>query len=118
MMNDLTFVFESGSVPVGSYLAKFVGVEVVPPGEYQEGIRWIWEIASGQYVGRKVSRISGKKPSLDNKAGKFISGMTGKQFQLGESISLAPCVGKTFLIVMGQSKSGASVVESVSLPPV
>jgi hypothetical protein len=67
--------------------------------------------------GKQVSRITGKTPTPRNQAGKFIGGLLGKSFINGEGANLAPCVGKTYLVVVGQTQSGASVVESVSLPP-
>jgi hypothetical protein len=117
----LQFTLEASSgVPAGAYGARFLGIEDVPANEYGASIRWNFEIASGQYEGRKTGCLTPPKLTAINKTGKIIGGLLGGSLpKEGEKIELSSCVGKTYFVVVAKAKSSdATVVESVSLPPV
>lgn len=107
----------AGGVPVGSYLAKFVGVEATN-NEYGDGLRWLFEVVSGPQKGVKTSRITSQSPTPKNACGKMLSGITGKPLTPGEDVALEAFVGKTFLVMVGPTDSGGTRVDSVSPPPV
>ena len=105
----------NAGVPVGSYLAKFVGVEPTS-NEIGEGIRWIFEVTNGPQRGQRCSRITNAVPTLKNACGKILAGL-GAVLVAGAQVDIDGFVGATFLIVVAQTDSGATRVESVSPPP-
>ena len=113
----MKLTLSSGGVPAGSYLAKFVGVEASEPNQYGEGLRWRFEVANGPHAGTKITRTTGVTPTLKNKCGQFLIGVTGKS-ALGEEIDLSAYAGRTYLIVVVQRPEGGSSLDSVSIPPI
>ena len=55
----------------------------------------------------KVSRITQEIPKATNSAGRILGGVLGRPFQQGESVDLAPFVGKKYLITVAQTPEGA-----------
>lgn len=106
----------SGGVPAGSYIARFVGVEPTTS-KIGEGLKWVWEVTSGPHAGAKVSRITDTKPTLKNACGRMLAGVMGKALSDGDVADPAVFVGKSYCVIVGPSESGATRVESVSLPP-
>ncbi|MGO9109106.1 MAG: hypothetical protein ACLP9L_07735 [Thermoguttaceae bacterium] len=108
----------AGGVPAGSYLAPFMGVETTT-NEYGDGLRWWFEIPSGPHAGSKVGRITSPKPTPKNACGKMLAGITGRSLTAGLEIDLAAYVGKPFLIIVAESKSGngGTYVDAVTQPP-
>jgi hypothetical protein len=112
----MKFKMMSGGVPVGSYIGTFLGVEGVE-NEYGEALRWDWEITTGEFKGLRASRLTGRVPTLKNACGKLLSAVAGKSVGNGEEIDLAPCVGKTYLVIVGATDKGSTRVETATKPP-
>lgn len=115
----MRFVVKASGVPVGSYIARFGGVEDVDAkGEYGPGLRWQFEVASGPHKGAKTGRITGVEPRAKNACGKILAGLTGKATLSPEDeVEINDYIGNNYLIVVGATESGATRIESVSLPP-
>lgn len=106
----------SGGVPPGSYVARFLGVELTEPNQYGDGLRWNFEVASGPHAGTRIGRPTGTKPTLKNKCGQFLIGVCGKS-AMGEEIDLGSYVGRNYLLVVVQRPEGGTSLDSVSMPP-
>lgn len=107
----------AGGVPVGSYVANFVGIEPTS-NEFGEGLKWEFEVASGPHKGQKTSRMTTNIPSLKNAAGKILAGLVGHTLTPGEQIDPVAYKGKPYLIVVAATDKGSTRIESVSPPPV
>jgi hypothetical protein len=107
----------AGGVPAGSYLATFTGVEATS-NEYGDGLRWQFEVINGPNKGAKTSRITSQTPTPKNACGKMLSGITGKTLTPGEDIDLDGFIGKTFLVMVVNTDSGGTRIDSLSAPPV
>lgn len=103
-------------VPKGNYIAKFVGVEPfqAKDQQYGPGLKWKWQIDQGQHAGQVASRVTGDSPSPKNSCGAILSGLVGKALQADEEIEPDQCVGRSYLIIVAESKNGGTRVESVS----
>ena len=113
----MKLTLSKGGVPAGSYVAKFVGVEPSEPNQYGPCIRWNFEVVTGPHAGTKLGRPTGTKPTIKNKCGQFLIGLSGKSV-LGEEIDLSQYVGKNYLIVVVNRPEGGTSLDSVSMPPV
>lgn len=113
----LVLKVSAGGVPAGSYLAKFLGYESTTT-EFGDCLRWQFEVVNGQHTGSRTSRITGLSPTTKNACGRVLSGITGKPLTAGEDIDLESFIGRTYWIVVVNTDSGGTKVESVSPPPV
>lgn len=107
----------AGGVPAGSYLARFVGLETTT-NDIGEGLRWIFEVTAGPHTGAKASRITSPSPTLKNACGKMLAGVTGRGLAPEESVNLDAFLGRIYLVVVVNTDSGATRIDSVSPPPV
>lgn len=117
---SLVLKVSAGGVPAGAYAAKFLGVEPQPADPvrgYAAGLRWIWEVTSGPQAGQKCGRITTATPTAKNAAGKIVAGLLGRAIVPDESIDLAPCVGKPYVLVVAAGEGGGTRVESVAPAP-
>ncbi len=110
------------SVPAGSYLARFDKVETTEftdkkTGTKEPKLKWWFVIASGKYTNQRLGTLTGVDVRPTTQAGRFVTGVVGKQIETGQKINLEECYGKTCLIVTEQSDSGFSKIKSVSPPP-
>jgi hypothetical protein len=117
MSLDFTMGESRPALADGSYYASFTGTSPVEAKEHQgkmldPGIRWEFTVNGGPNKGAKTGRITQLIPTPANGCGRIISGLLGRTPTPGEKLSLADCVGKTFVIVM---KGGR--VDTVSPPP-
>jgi len=106
----------SGGVPAGSYLSKFVGVDDIT-NDYGPGLVWEFEVVTGPQAGHKATRITTVTPTQKNACGKILSGVVGKPLTAGEELDVSASVGKTFLVVVGETDRGSTRVESVTPAP-
>jgi len=113
----MKLVVSSGGVPAGSYLTKFVGLESIT-NDFGPGLSWEWEVLNGPHAGQTVRRITTVTPTSKNACGKILSGVIGKSLAVGEELDLSKYVGKTYLVVVGETDRGGSRVESVTPAPV
>jgi hypothetical protein len=107
----------AGGVPAGSYLAKFTGIEATN-NDYGDGLRWQFEVLNGENKGLQTSRTTSNKPTLKNSAGKLLAGLAGGALTPGMEIDPIKFVSQTYLIVVANTESGSTRVESVTAPPV
>lgn len=115
MSNPLTefTVAESSGPPPGIYRATFQGVVKTTHPEFGDGARFDWKVVGGEHDGRTASRTCKPTPSSKNVTGALMAGLLGSQMKPGQKVSLAPCVGKAYTIVVGLAKNGTSTrVES------
>jgi hypothetical protein len=110
-----TFEVGSGGVPAGMYQATFLGVRPQPANverKFDEGLRWEWRVRGGLQDGQVASRITGKKPSPRNGAGKILAGLLNRPLVEGEKLQIGALVGKTYMIVVAATVNGGTRVES------
>lgn len=111
-----------GSVPVGSYLARFEKAETTEfvdkkTGTTEPKLKWWFVIASGKFAGSRLGTLTGVEIRPTTQAGRFVAGVVGKPIETGQKINLEDCYGKTCLILTEQSDSGFTKIKSVSPPP-
>ena len=106
----------AGGVPAGSYHAKFTGIEAVN-NEFGDGLRWNFEIVSGAFAGRMVSRTTAKGPTTRNSCGKLLSGITGKPLIVDSEFELANFKGLPYLVVVTEGQTGSTRVDAVTQLP-
>ncbi|MBM4068059.1 MAG: hypothetical protein FJ271_03825 [Planctomycetes bacterium] len=109
-------VKQSG-VPVGTYLARFTGTKETE-NDFGEGLAWEFDVQSGAHAGAKAGRITGRTPTTKNACGKMLASISGKSLSAGEEIDLADYIGRNYLIIVAETPSGSTRVESVALPPI
>jgi hypothetical protein len=106
----------TGTVPIGNYVGKFMGLETVPENperKFGPGVRWRFAIDTGPHEGQVVSRITGTTPSVKNGCGKMLSGLLGRPLQVGEQVDPDAYVGKRFMIVVAAAQENSTRVEAV-----
>lgn len=110
----MEFVMGSGGVPVGSYRAKFVGVE--PYTERQEqygpGLALRFEVLDVEHAGAVATRICSQKMTPKSVLGKLAVAIKGSAIAHGESFSFANYVGVTGSIIVEETDSGGSRVSA------
>jgi len=109
----MRLVIGNGGVPPGTYSAKFTGVDDYHHAEYGAGLRWLFEITRGEYVGQSTSRITNTKPTKDNSGGRLLNQMLDRPITPGEEVELDDLVDREYLIEVRETPSGATCVEDV-----
>jgi len=111
----------SGSVPPGTYVAVFAGVEEQPADAqrgYGPGLRWKWTIETpAEYAGQTASRITGPSPTTQNTCGQILGGVVGKPVAAGETVDPMAYVGRryTLLIANGKQGTGTRVETAIAM---
>src|SRR5262245_49131364 len=106
----------SGGIPAGTYVVKFTGCEDVPENQqlgYGAGLRWTFEVITGEQRAQKTSRITSPVPSEKNACGKILAGLAGRALKSGESVDWATFLGKTYIAVVAMTQGGGTRVETV-----
>lgn len=115
---SLVFGKPQECLPPGTYRAKFLGIEVLPPHpKYGAGFKLWWEVVDGVCKGAEASRLvnAERKPSKANALGKLLIGMLGHEPEPDEVIDPQAMVGQVYEIeVELQENELFSRVESVS----
>lgn len=112
----MKLTISSGSVPAGSYVAAFKGVEPVK-NEYGDGLSWRWEVTKGPLAGQSAGRTTNNRLSPKTNGGRILAGLHGKPVSPGEQVDTDAFVGKEYLIVVIDCPSGGTRVESVTIAP-
>ncbi len=113
MISEFVFADSSGP-PVGFYRATFSGVTKTHHEEYGAGARFDFKVIDGEHAGKTASRTCKPTPTANNATGKLMQSLLGSAAKPGEKVSLAGCVGKTYMIQVSLAKNGTSTrVESV-----
>lgn len=95
-------------VPVGSYLAIFLSIDPID-NQYGPALRWVFEITSGPYISKTISRFTRPEFTTNNAAGKMLNGIVGRQVEADEEIDLSDYFGKLYQIEVKESPKGESV---------
>jgi hypothetical protein len=102
--------------PVGSYKAVLESLQTTSHQEYGDGLRISWQVTEGVCAGMIATRTCNLFPTPTNMTGKLMAGLLGRQIKPGEKISLEPCIGRSYMIVVGLGRNGQSTrVESCVL---
>ena len=101
----------SEGIPAGGYSAEFIGAEVFK-NEYGPGVRLKWKVNDGEYAGAETSAMCSQKLSAKSKLYKFVKALKSDEITAGEEIDLQSYLGVKGLIVVVESESGATYVDS------
>ncbi len=105
-MTELTI--ENSCVPVGDYLAKFVGVKVTNHVEYCDGLRWTFSITEGEHKGRECYRTTKTQPTSKNSCGRFLASLSGAKPSDGLTLDPDDYVGQVYNVTVTEGQSGDS----------
>jgi hypothetical protein len=110
----MEFVVSSGSLPVGVYGAEFIGAEPYSENveKFGPGVSLKFRVKGGQCDGQEVSRICGAKLSQKSALAKFVTAFKGGPVSAGERINLDAYKGVTGTIIVQQTESGSTRIES------
>lgn len=113
-MSDMHFTMTSGGLPVGSYPAKFMGVDKFEENieKYGLGIILKFQVLAGEHEGEEASRICSAKLSPKSALTKFAVSLKGSKIESGEQFSFTPFVGSTGSILVTETQSGATRIET------
>jgi hypothetical protein len=106
----------TGTVPVGNYTGKFMGLETVaenPERKFGAGLRWRFSIDTGPHEGLIVTPITGTAPSVRNGCGKLLGALLGRPLKEGEQVDPDVCLGRRYMIVVATGQEGGTRVEAV-----
>ncbi len=108
----MEFVMGSGGVPVGSYKAKFAGVEEYNENneQYGPGLSVKFEVLEGEHAGAEASRICSQKMTPKSVLGKLAVAIKGQAIERGETFSFDKYVGVTGRILVESTENGGSRV--------
>jgi hypothetical protein len=107
------FVMSSVGAPKGVYNAKFVAVYPTKHAEYGDGYRFEFEVLSGEFAGRLVSRVTGNEPTPANILGRLLNGLVGRELAPKEEIDVNVLVGQPYLVTVEETKPGLTRVAAV-----
>jgi hypothetical protein len=93
-------------VPAGRYVARFTGTEDREPfkeskfggGDGGPRLGWLFEVAEGQYRGKKISQESGLRASPKSTAARIVAGLTGGQVAIGQAVDTDQFVGRLYVV--------------------
>ncbi len=106
-------VAQGGGPPVGVYKAKFVEVEETTHDEFGDGLKFVFEITSGDHAGEQATRITGPKPTPKNACGRMLAGISGETLKPGIKIDLAPHVGEIYMLQVEETKNDSTRIGTV-----
>lgn len=107
----MKFTVQQPGVPPGSYGAKFV--EASPfSNDFGEAVKLVFEITTGEHQGSNATRICSTKLTPNSNLFTFITALLGHKPGSGEEIDLEHLAGTPGMIVVGETKSGSTRVES------
>jgi len=110
------FVMKSAGPPIGQYTAKFLGCTQSVHEEYGPRVLFEWEILEGKETGTVAMRYTSAKTSPKSALSKIAAGLAGRKFEPGEEFDSDQFVGETYLIVVAETDSGSTRVETVLKP--
>ena len=107
----------TGGPPAGTYNAKFVGVKETTHEKWGPGLQFQWEILGGPLAGKIASRTTGTTPTQKNGCGKMLVALAGRPIIAGEEFDPQTYVGQAFMIVVAETDSGGTRVETAIQAP-
>jgi hypothetical protein len=111
---------KSAFVSIGSYSAKFEGVEEYKLQDGSDKWKWTWRVVSGEHKGKEASALTDRTIRSASLPGHLISGLLGRQLEAGEDVKQAidACVGKVYMVsVQPGPKGGKPAVRMVATMP-
>ena len=108
----MLFTIKSTDCPAGVYKARFDGVEAMNHAEYGDGLRFDFEVTDGPQKGKRTCRITSADPTPRNAAGRMLADLAGVTPVNGVSVDLDSVTGCEYTIVVRESESGRTRVES------
>lgn len=93
----------SGGMPIGSHKAKFSGVEEIN-NDYGEGLEWHF----GDF-----KTITQRTPTLRNRCGKMLGGLTGKALTNNQEIDPQEFIGKDYLVIIAPNEQGQGRIDTI-----
>jgi hypothetical protein len=113
MSNETRF-----DVPVGSYLATFLGVKERTHEEYGPGLEWMFSVDSEPHRGKRVSRTTAPEPTMKNSCGKMVLGLAGGAVPVGADFDPDMYVGRTYHVSVEANSTGSGTrVAAVMVAP-
>ena len=114
MARGFEFEVQAGSgPPPGTYKGVLESIEATTHQEFGDGVRITWRITEGMSSGLLASRTCNPHPTPTNATGRLMAGLLGRQIKPGEKVSLAACIGRSYMVVVGLGRNGQSTrVES------
>ena len=107
-------MIQQGSVPAGTYVARFLGVEDTQHDEYGAGLRFRFEVVGGSCAGHVASRVTKAFPTPGNSAGRMLAGLCGRSLNPEDEVDVQEFVGRHYMIVVEQTTGGATRVSTVA----
>jgi len=104
-------MIDTAGVAAGGYAAEFTGAESFE-NEFGPGVRLKWKVLDGEHADAEASRIVSQKLSPKSNLYRFVKSLKGTDIAAGEEVDLQSYVGIKGMIVVGETDSGATRVES------
>ena len=108
----MAFVMKAAGVPIGQYRARFSKWEQSVHEQYGDRLLFEFEIVDGEHAGASSSRFCSAKLTPKSALAKIASGLAGKKLEPGDSFDPDTYVGRTYLIIVEETESGATRVAS------
>src|SRR5262245_39752067 len=105
-MRRMTMQESKFGAPVGTYQAKFVGVEDRESDQYGAGLEWKFEIVEGEFTGKVVSRTTAPAPTAKNSCGKLINQLAGGTVAIGQEVDIDSFVGRVYSVLIEENGTG------------
>ena len=102
------FKIVNNCLPIGAYLAEFVGVEVSNHPEYGDGLKWTFAVSEGPQQGREAYRTTKTQPTPKNSCGKFLAALKGERASIDLEVDPDDFAGQTYNILVTESQNGES----------
>jgi len=108
-----TLTMKASGVPVGGYEAEFVEWEQSVHEQFGDRIGFRFRVIGGAHDGTETTRFTGAKLSPKSALAKVLSGLAGQKIEVGDSVDPDKFVGKRYMVVVEETESGATRVESI-----
>jgi len=102
----------TGGPPAGTYTATFAGVEQTTHEQWGPGLKWTFEIVAGPHRGTKAYRTTGLNATARNGCGVMLKAVTGRPLVLGEEHDCDQFLGEAYMIMVAETQSGSTRVET------
>ncbi len=102
-----------GGLLPGTYTCKFKSVEETTHPEYGDGLKWVFEVASGPQKGQFAMKTTSTTPTPRNACGKLLNGLAGRPVSLGEELDVNDFVGKPYTVVVETTQTGSTAIAAV-----
>ena len=105
---------QNPSLPIGSYVCEFVGVQPFSHPEFGDGLRWEFEVVRGKKEGARTSRVTKDVPTIKNSAGRFLAALDAKSPSEDMDVEPQQFVGREYRVTVAASPGspGSTRVES------